>query len=618
MFCKKCGAENNNNNKFCIECGTNFSQFDTDNIKKPEINKKNNAKMPQASFKSYREIEIPIRDFKDSSSSVRNSAVQSIVKVGKPAVPSMINCLNNPDSIVRRKACDALGLIGDPSAVEPLNKMLKDSDRHVRRRAANALISVGDESSIQPLIEALKDTESKVRLRAAEALGNFGNETAIMPLNRLKNDPNDKVSKAAVSAINNIHSRGNKVDISVKIENLILDLASDNKDVRNDAIKGLVKIGEPAVEPLIQSLKEGYKHADQYGKYKRGICDVLGQIGDPRAIEPLNKRLNDANKYVRRRAANALINVGDERSVKPLIKALEDSEKKVRARSAEALGKIGDPIAYKPLLKCLNDEESEVIKAAYNSLIKIQTTDLKDELKISEDEIQQMENSKEIESIIFLANNADNDIRKYAIKSLQNIGDSNSLETLKVLSFDSDPEIAGSADSAWRTTLIEGFETEGDLVSKNRMINISFYESMPGRLSLDEDKSYISGTMELDDNEIIIHKRSFWLGHDRGTKHIRYDKITSIDYDAGKILANPSIQIYLSSVEYSFNSSDFRLKSFYDLIREKIDMINTPQETNMVSEISPMEELKKLGELRDMGIVTEEEFELKKKQLLGI
>jgi len=111
------------------------------------------------------------------------------------------------------------------------------------------------------------------------------------------------------------------------------------------------------------------------------------------------------------------------------------------------------------------------------------------------------------------------------------------------------------------------------------MIEISFYESMPGRLRLDSENSYINGIMELDDKEIIIHKKSFWRGVDRGTKHIRYDKITSIDFDEGKILALPSIQVYISSVEYSFKSGDSRLKSFYDLIREKIDMINTIQET---------------------------------------
>jgi len=80
-------------------------------------------------------------------------------------------------------------------------------------------------------------------------------------------------------------------------------------------------------------------------------------------------------------------------------------------------------------------------------------------------------------------------------------------------------------------------------------IKVQFYESMPGRVSLGNNKSFVNGVLEIMDNEIVIHKKSYWRGKDRGTKHIRYDKITSIDFDKSKILSPASIQVYLSSVE---------------------------------------------------------------------
>ena len=43
---------------------------------------------------------------------------------------------------------------------------------------------------------------------------------------------------------------------------------------------------------------------------------------------------------------------------------------------------------------------------------------------------------------------------------------------------------------------------------------------------------------------------------------------------------------------------------------------NTP--TVAVNQVSPAEELKKFKELLDMGIITQEEFDAKKKQLLGL
>jgi hypothetical protein len=43
-----------------------------------------------------------------------------------------------------------------------------------------------------------------------------------------------------------------------------------------------------------------------------------------------------------------------------------------------------------------------------------------------------------------------------------------------------------------------------------------------------------------------------------------------------------------------------------------------PAEPASAGETSYLEELEKLGELRDKGIITDEEFEAKKKQLLGL
>jgi hypothetical protein len=150
----------------------------------------------------------------------------------------------------------------------------------------------------------------------------------------------------------------------------------------------------------------------------------------------------------------------------------------------------------------------------------------------------------------------------------------------------------------------------------NKII-VQFYESHPGRLNLNNKESFINGILELTDIELVIHKKSLWRGKDRGTKHIRYDKITSMDYDEKRILTSASMQIYLSSVEYSFGSPDKRLKSFYERIHQKVDEAQN-QETTTTTNSSPLDELKKLNELKEMGIVTDEEFEFKKKQLLEL
>ena len=63
------------------------------------------------------------------------------------------------------------------------------------------------------------------------------------------------------------------------------------------------------------------------------------------------------------------------------------------------------------------------------------------------------------------------------------------------------------------------------------------------------------------------------------------------------------------------------MKEVANYVRKKIDEIKTAGDRNsttVVNAISPAEELKKMKELLDMGIITQEEFDAKKKQLLGL
>ena len=63
-----------------------------------------------------------------------------------------------------------------------------------------------------------------------------------------------------------------------------------------------------------------------------------------------------------------------------------------------------------------------------------------------------------------------------------------------------------------------------------------------------------------------------------------------------------------------------KMEEIANYIRKKIDEIKTAGDkpTTVVNAISPAEELKKMKELLDMDIITQEEFDAKKKQLLGI
>lgn len=320
--------------------------------------------------------------FNSDSREERNNAVQMLAKIGEPAFEPILEASVSDDSVIRRKCCDALGLMGNPRAVIPLTALLADSDRFVRRRAANALINVGDERAVLSLINALNDPESKVRSRAATALGNIKDNKAVDHLINSSMDSNSVVREESVKALHKIGWTPKTDERSIKFligqkdfnrcaaigEPAVIPLINTfntDSETRNEAVKAIVKIGEPAINPLLNALN------NPNPVIRRKACDALGDIGDPRAVIPLTERLNDPERYVKRRAANALIKISDDRAVNPLINALNDPEYKVRMRAAEALGNIGDKKAIKPLENLLNDERPEVAEASTKALNKL-------------------------------------------------------------------------------------------------------------------------------------------------------------------------------------------------------------------------------------------------------
>ena len=118
------------------------------------------------------------------------------------------------------------------------------------------------------------------------------------------------------------------------------------------------------MEPLIELIvDEGFPN-------RNGAVDALGEIGDARAIKPLLKLLGNEDKGLQSDAAEALVKIG-EPAVEPLIEALKHEDCIVRIRAANVLGRIGDARAMEPLILALWDAEELVPLCASDALDKI-------------------------------------------------------------------------------------------------------------------------------------------------------------------------------------------------------------------------------------------------------
>ena len=206
----------------------------------------------------------------------------------------------------------------------------------------------------------LKNKDSDMRRKAALELGKLKNPYAVKPLIAALKDTDFLVVRAAIEALSKIGEQA--------VAPLIEVLKNSKKDndwaVSRSAEEALSGIEDShAVEPLIIALK------DKDPDVCRNAAFALGKIKDPRAIEPLIAALK--NNKTRYGAAYVLGEFKDLRAVKPLLETLNDNDPEVRYRTAISLGMLKDALAVKSLIKALKDEYGAARRAAREALVAI-------------------------------------------------------------------------------------------------------------------------------------------------------------------------------------------------------------------------------------------------------
>jgi len=106
------------------------------------------------------------------------------------------------------------------------------------------------------------------------------------------------------------------------VEALIKATGDPSRDVQENAMHSLIKIGELGLQHLIHELNQ-IKHSNV--EAQANVAYVLGWIKNVKAVEPLVKALRHDNEWVRWNAAFALGKIGD-RSALESIKKARDRE----------------------------------------------------------------------------------------------------------------------------------------------------------------------------------------------------------------------------------------------------------------------------------------------------
>jgi HEAT repeat protein len=328
---------------------------------------------------------------KDNDSRVRSEAARALGTFNdRGATDALIGALRDQSADVRVEATFSLGRLKDARALAPLTLSLSDGDPRVSLAAAESLARLQDPRATRVLIDSLSSADWRVRSRATQVLARIAGEgmldQAVAPLTIALADKDPVVRYYAAEALVGIGAKA--------VPSLIQALRSHRQSECDRAARVLWNIGAPAVDALLGVLQDRTAtpemrtaSASALGmigdpRAIRGLASLLrderyfvreqasralGRIGEP-AVDLLIEMSNSSAAATREAAVAALGSTGSKRAIDKVVEALSDSNANVRSAAVRSLGESSSEIAVPHLMALLRDESSALRAQAAASL----------------------------------------------------------------------------------------------------------------------------------------------------------------------------------------------------------------------------------------------------------
>lgn len=266
----------------------------------------------------------------------RMRATAACLAGGPRAVQALVGVLSSGTGELKREAAAMLARIKDPQAGVALVGLLENDDEAVRKSAAVALeqmAGVLDMETASALVALLPQADMGGRKEfVTHLIGAVPN--AVGPLCAMMKHPDPAVQVTAATMLDHL--------LDPRSVDAFID-AMGQPAVRDIAVVTLKKLGaiRERIDKAFDALREVEGASEREEARMATVIDLLG-IGRP-SVEILIEYLDDDDWLVREAAADLLGKIGDVRAVEPLMERLEkDKDTGVKELAIKSLGLIGD------------------------------------------------------------------------------------------------------------------------------------------------------------------------------------------------------------------------------------------------------------------------------------
>jgi HEAT repeat protein len=299
-------------------------------------------------------------------------AIDVLGRTGDPrAVPPLAELLKEP--LYAQEAARALGRTGDPAALEPLVSLLLRPSSMLVRVAAVAIVELlstyeswygasttldlmvrrhAAAESVRHLLAALPEASPPEQEALCKVLGALGREEALLEL-AARLDATAKVASAAAQALKKLGRPG---------ETNLLAALRDGNSARRALVLGVLGPRGVEVDDLIACLR------DPDGGVRARTCEILGKLGDRRAVAPVFELLGDPNARVSQAAVGALHALGGEVTERLALQAARNGDRRRKRDALRLIGYFGYKSALDVLKATATEEDEQLREVALTSL----------------------------------------------------------------------------------------------------------------------------------------------------------------------------------------------------------------------------------------------------------
>ena len=260
-----------------------------------------------------------------------------------------------------------------PAAVEPLVQYICDDPKRGREAAAAILVEIG-EAAVEPLLACFEHADPEVRATAAflfTALRDVGGD-AEEPLIRLLDDPDELVRQSAAYALG-AHDSRRAVPKLIALATRPWQVPSREADPEAwgeaypydacAASDALGQLGDPrAVQPLMFLIESQGADGPMYDEAVR----ALGLLGDVRAAQVVRQAFESAR--FDGVFADALVDMFGRGALEELLDLAESDDAATRRAVCEDLIGLASPVAAETVAALLVDPDDDVRAAAREAL----------------------------------------------------------------------------------------------------------------------------------------------------------------------------------------------------------------------------------------------------------